>query len=311
MTRVEEMASLTEAIARSFDSRVTGLAALKHEVANQRHTAGDRLRAIAATRQEMAANLRQQMAGDHQALQSQVREMRGGFNRTRAEVRAAQSESLAADHRRRAEDIRAFLAKTRDDREAAAAALREKRAAERADQQAAVRELLTGTRSHRMAMAEDQARELSRYRTGLQAEVSESIADFQASRATLRANLGEVGQRWREFATLMRSKRADSSSGFVREHTTPAKAPPPERVAAEGPVGSGAASFSAPPAASPENGSRTAEEVLLAMQANPAGIKLADLEYQFNMSRIEMAQVLKRLMDEGRVRKEEKLYFVV
>lgn len=376
MSRVEELTSITEAIASSFDHRMAGLDAMKRGVAEEMQAARDRLRATAEDRAEMAAGLRRKMAMDRQAVQSQVGAMMADFHHARAEMAAQQRESLAsdaaqrraevvremaearsvrddmgtstrarlqgdraqrrssiselleslhqarvemgssqaedlaADRERRAQDVRQFLSETRDDLQAAATSLRESLSSDRVDRQFSVGDMLAGLHSDRAEMARDQARELARHRAELQAEVSGAIAGFQVSRSELRANLEEFGRRWGEFAVLMRSKRA--SPGPTEEvEEQPARAEPfePEGGDVSPPAGEETVSTPAPPIEIAEDPGRLAGEVFQVVQRSPEGIKLADLENQFSVSRIEMAQILKHLMDEGRVRKEDKLYF--
>ena len=368
MPRVEELASIAEEIARSFDNRVNGLEVRRQMVNDERNAARESLRSTAAARREMATALRERMTAERHALQNQSQqeretltmhrlemsaEQRGvlGENaaRRRAEVAkqmmqaslarremstsirdqlqkehtvrkasvaslmedmhqerldmgAAQSKSLEEDRQRRVEEVQTF----QKDVESFLAGLRD----DLAQQRASVQDMLLEMHSARQAMGEEEARDLAHHRAELQAQVSESIAGFQAARVKLRSDLEEFGQQWKEFASIMRNKRASPGSQEVEEQPVgPAVPAPLEELAVRPPFEEGAESPLPSifiPADSP---GQLADEVFLAVRANPEGVKLADLESQFNISRIEMAQVLKHLIEADRVRKEDRLYF--
>ena len=51
------------------------------------------------------------------------------------------------------------------------------------------------------------------------------------------------------------------------------------------------------------------ERVLAYLVEHPEGLRLADLEEYFGMARIQMARMLRKMIDENKVRKEDLLYF--
>jgi hypothetical protein len=53
------------------------------------------------------------------------------------------------------------------------------------------------------------------------------------------------------------------------------------------------------------------ERTFVYLADHPAGTRLAELEAEFGVSRIEMARVVRALMDDNKAEKRELLYFAI
>ena len=154
---------------------------------------------------------------------------------------------------------------------------------------AEVAELMAGLKS------EDRARA---------AEVAEFMAGFKSERTTesahLMANLKSInaGRKagWREAMDIVAAGKGRVGVAVKPERRI-AKPPEVEKEVVEEEAALEETSLE--------------EEVLSLIHAHPEGMRLVDIEAALGIARIRVATIAKRLIEEGKVRKEDLLYFPV
>jgi len=180
---------------------------------------------------------------------------------------------LANAHQQMAQEIRADLAKGRSDLTASV-----------------VSQLSDLANAHQQ-MAQELRADLAKGHSDLTDEVNAWMKEIATAHAQIR-------EEWQNMATVLQVKRGGG--------TTLAEAPEPAPVekATEVPK----------PGATEEMAPQTFDlggRVFDYLANRPGGAKLAEMEQEFGLSRIEMARAVRTLMDEDRVEKRDLLYSTV
>lgn len=243
--------------------------------------------ALAAARAEREAKVNQLKADTQQmmaGIAGDRAEMADALHQTLAQDREARDESVAAMRA----DIQALLAQIAADNQMSATDLHAFLAYNRETRSEAVADLMTGITTDRQAMAEELAARLHDFRAVMQTDVSASLMGFAADRSELRDSLNEMAAIWQQYSAAMRGGSPDRTNG--------------EPAMPEAP-GAMASAPKEPESAEPEE--MTDEERLLeVLAAHPEGLKLVDMEPQFDLSRPQLGKLLRNLLDAGRVVKD-------
>jgi hypothetical protein len=139
---------------------------------------------------------------------------------------------------------------------------------------------IKGFRSHREKMGTQLRRDLARDAARRNSEVKEMRGDFQKAQAEVRAELKEARVVWQELASTLQSKRGGAG--------IPPKAEAP---------------------AAKEEIRDLKTEMLAAINEHPEGINLAGVADSLGVAPVVLGRVSKSLLDKGKIRKDEKLYF--
>lgn len=323
------MHNFTEDLARSYEERRAELLARRDGVRGEvkrmgasRSTATKALRtrlaADSATRHEVVADELTDFAQARAATSAQQRSM---LAQTKAE-RRAEVTGMLTEARSRREDVRAermatslkqradltqevntLLGEMHEARMAMAAAQREILARDQGCLRTATDALLGDfQRSHQeMAQAQKEARYISRQ--GLRAEVSKTMQGFRHTRQELATELAEFSQVWKNFAIEMQARHQGGIASQPPVWEDSVEPAPPMVMSTE------AVSIAEAP---PEIAEVPSEETIFSYLADhPDGVRLVELEAYFSIPRFRLVQIIHRLIQENKARKddERKLYF--
>jgi hypothetical protein len=134
---------------------------------------------------------------------------------------------------------------------------------------------IKGFRSHREKMGTQLRRDLAKDTARRNSEVKEMRSDFQKAQAEVRAELKEARVAWQGLASTMQSKRGSAETSLKAE------APDLET------------------------------EMLTAINEHPEGINLAGVADSLGVAPVVLGRVSKSLLDKGKIRKDEKIYFPI
>jgi hypothetical protein len=316
--RQETAADLKEQLAATRKQREDQVSALRTEARQSVAT-------VAADRQAMAEDLFSLLSNAQLDLSTGVRTLLGNFTAQRATMSQAQDQSLAANGAERRglvgqmiANTQALLGRFADDQRANATRLHETLSTDRTERQQLVAGLIADiqallqkiaadndvtaaelnaalssdheTRSattasfmaavnaNRRNMAEALANRLDAFIATLEAQVSSTLSGYAADRADLYRSLRDMAQVWREYAAVMQG-------GSVTPPPEPAVPAPP-----------------APVAAKPDT--NVTGQLLAYLAGHPDGVKLVDLEPEFELSRPQLGRHLRSLVDSGKVVKD-------
>jgi len=288
----EEMQSLAEEIVRSYEDRVSGIAELREMVKVDLKEFQDSRAAMA---KDLRADLAKSVATRKAAVSSRLKEL--------DTTHAAMSRELKADLAK----VRPALEKEDNTRQSEAREFMGEIGRAVAQGKAAVKAQLEEFGRTHASMSRELKADLAKVRPALEkedrkrqsearefmGELGKAVAEGKAATQALLRNFGEVqaGARdeWQKMTATMQSKRGGVAVAVK---------PPIEEIAA------GAAEITPETAA-------LREQVFEYLANHPDGTKLAELAEEFGIARIQIAKVVRNLMDENKVEKRDLLYFAV
>jgi hypothetical protein len=272
----EEMQSLAHDIVRSYEDRAAGVAELRERAKEVRERAKTDLKEFRASWAAMGKELRADLAKSVADRKDEVGTMLKSFDVELNELnrtRGAMSKELKADLSRSVAGLKGDVASMVKGFDETHAAISRQ-------------------------MKADLAKDVANRKKGVaecKRDVDIMLQGFGAELKEVRSALAGAQYEWQKLTATMQARRG----GPV------AVAPPPVEEVAEKAV----------PRA--EVAEETTEIVALqdrvfAYLANhPDGRKLVELEQEFGVARIQMARVLRILMDENKIDKREGLYFAI
>jgi len=271
----EEMRSLAEEIVGSYADRVAGIAQLRETVKLDLKGFHDSRTAMAKELRADLSKVRPALAEDDRQRQSEAREFMGELARVIAEGKATVQtllKELDNAHQAMSTQLRADLAKDEEER------LRQAR-----------------------ALKQELVRGIAELKSAVNAQLKE-FADIQAG----------VRDEWQTLTATMQAKRVGLA---VVVKPSEAVAPPPvEEVAAPPPVEEVAEEEAVARAGEAEvtpEIAKLGDRVFKYLANHPDGTKLIELEEEFGLARIQMARIVRNLMNENKVEKRELLYFAI
>ncbi|MBI4498951.1 MAG: hypothetical protein HY689_13750 [Chloroflexi bacterium] len=328
------MHSLTEALTRSHEERLVAGGARRADVQQALRDTRQQMAVRRGARLEETVALRRACAEDAAARRAGVASTLADFGRARTEMAASQRSALAQATADRQADVRGLAASAQQAlrdihtaRSASAAALHAELGRGREDLAQRVGAFLDDTRAARTARAAEQRQALRQGhaalavpRASLQIAVATILEGFHTARQALAQDLAASQQTWHRFAHTMQARRAGVASNFPapRMEAAPVMAEAAEtaQVAAEQPTPPETAEGEATPAAGEEAtfaSPRVASEdtIFSYLADHPDGVRLAELQEHFGTSRQRLTQILYRLSEENRARKDDErgLYF--
>ncbi|MCL4459075.1 MAG: hypothetical protein M1136_07570 [Chloroflexi bacterium] len=245
-----------------------------------------RVEGIASLREEVTAQRRAAQALLHEldrAHQAMARQQRADLARGRADLTknearrkpavGAWMREVAADHQAMARRQRAELARGRADLTKT-----------EARRKSAVGAWMKEVAADHQAMARRQRTELARGRADLTKTEAQRKSRVDAWMREVAAAHTEAREEWQKLTATMCSKRGAAVVEMK-----------PPKPAVE---------------VTPEFASLR-DRVFEYLASHPDGTRLAELEQEFGLPRIQMARVVKVLMDENKVEKRDLLYFAI
>ena len=280
----EEMQSLAQEIVRSYEDRTSVIAQLREAVKVE---LGEFQSSRIAMGTELRAGLAKTVADMKVAVGTQLKELDAAHGTMSSELKAELAKvrpALAEQDRKRQGDACEFKGEL-------ARAVAEGKAAVKAQlsefdsaHKAMGREMRAELARGRLALAEGEKKRQSEARE-FKGELARVVAEGKAAtQARLKELAGiQAGARdeWQELAATMQAKRGVP----VAEGKAVAEVHP-DFVALR-------------------------HRVFAYLADRPDGTRMTELEREFGIARIKMAWVIKNLMDEGKVKKQDLLYFAI
>jgi len=264
------MKDIVQDIVSSRDARVTEVKGLKQE-------ANEMLGSFEASHKKMGAQLRRELADNKAKMGAGVKAMRSGFQSSRKEMSSALKKDLA-EH---TQAVRGEVARLRQEIGAShqnmSAKLRKNLAQGAAARKSEVHVMLNDFQRAHNQMGTQLRKELADYDRGIESEVA-------GMRQETKADLGEARTAWQELTRGVKKAAVKATPKVVRAEV--------EKAA---PV---------------EEGTPDLEAKLLAViREHPQGITLSEVAESLGVAPIVFGRAARKLVDEGRVRKEDKAYF--
>ncbi len=294
MLTQENMQALVDGIRVAQEGRRTALVSLRKEVADARDGASESLRALTRSRRRSAE---QERAGRAEAEAQRAKEARGWLGDVAEARRASAADlraALAGGRAALGADVHAFLEQL-----------------ERAHQEMAQQE--------RAGRAEAEALRAKEAREWL-GDVAETRQGVQAAWATLTVRPGSSRLAPdADIAAQAQAEVTEVAAAAPTPATAPGDAPPGGAHAAEE---AGPADDAEEEAEEAETGEAPAEtlepdqefaalreRVVSLLADHPDGVRLVEIEQQFGLNRFESQRVVNSLIEEGKARRRDRLYF--
>jgi hypothetical protein len=187
-----DMGRLTQDIVSGHEDRAKALSEMREETRRLTRETQEFIAGLQASHQEMAEQLRTQLAEEKTALISEVIGMLNNYRYSRREEAAQLHKKLAMKRWRIKQEVDQHLGDAQ--------------------------RLVQGFRRSRMESGEQVRKELARFRTLVQSDVKDMLTNFDKAQAEVKAELGEAAAAWQELALFMRE-------GFARAKPIEEKAP--------------------------------------------------------------------------------------
>jgi len=264
------MKDIVQDIVSSRGARVAEVKGLKKE-------ANEMLGSFKASHNKMGAQLRRELADDKAEMGAGVKAMQSGFQSSRKEMSSVLKKDLA-EH---TQAVRGEVAGLRQEIGAShqnmSAKLRKNLAQGEAARKSEVHVMLNDFQRAHNQMGTQLRKELANNDRGIKSEVA-------GMRQETKSDLGEARTVWQELTRGVKKAAAKATPKVVRAEV--------EKAA---PV---------------EEGTPDLEAKLLAViREHPQGITLSEVAGSLGIAPIVFGRAARKLVDEGRVRKEDKAYF--
>ena len=283
------MKELAKNITLSNEDRTKALKQIKGEAKNITGGAQTMIRGLQTSRRKSGARLMNDLAQDQARRKSDVQSLRGdaqglvkGFGASREEGGAKLRTKLAENAAQRKsevneilKDARQTIAASRSQRKETGTDLREKRAQSRLKSKSEVGELLKG--------AENVVRDMGRSRRESGNKLRKDLAESRTHRASA---VNKMRGEFHKSQTKVRAEIQEARTAWQElNHSTVVK------KVKEIPD--------------------LETKLLAAINAHPNGISLTEVADSFGVVPIIFGRASKRLLDEGKIHREDKLYFPV
>ncbi len=303
MAIATSMKELAEDILTSCQERAGKLTELKEETRVLRQEATGMVKDFSTSRHEASRQLRRQLAQSNTERTKQVREsqddarnlikgLRASRDASGAQLRkvlAQRREHLVQSEKKRQQEVRDSLDDFRNSRCDTSAQLRSDLAMSRSNMKSEVKDMLAGAealisgcQSSRRTMGARLRNNLATNRDERRAEVRVMRDGFGKVQAEVRADLKEASDAWRGMDSAIHAKKSGG------------KTSPEVQVKRAG-----------------ETAPDLKEKLLSIINQHAGGITLSEAAETLGLARIVLGKAVKTLQEQGKVRREEKLYFPV
>ncbi len=264
------MKDIVQDIVSSRDTRVA-------EVKGLRKEANEMLGSFKASHKKMGVQLRRELAGDKAKMGAEVTAMRSGFQNSRKEMSSVLKKDLA-EH---TQAVRGEVARLRQEIGAShqdmSAKLRKNLAQGLAARKSEVHVILNDFQRAHNQMGTQLRKELADNDRGIKSEVA-------GMRQETKADLGEARTAWQELTRGVKKAAVKATPKVVRAEV--------EKTALK-----------------QEETPDLETKLLAAIREHPEGITLTEVAESLGVAPIVFGRVSRRLIDEGKIRKEDKAYF--
>jgi len=299
MTTREEMISLAEDIVGSYADRIAGIAELRETVKMD-------LRGFQDSRTAMAKELRTELTksvGDRKvAISAQLKELDAAHAAMSREMRAELTkgrQALAKGESERQSEAREFMGELGKAVAQGKAAVKTLLGEFDSSHNAMSREMRAELTKGRQALAKGESERQSEAREFI-GELGRTVAEGKAATQAQLKQLAEVQAGARdEWQILTATMQAQRVGAMVDLEPPEAVAVPAKEIAEEE-----AAEIT------PET-TTLRDRVFKYLANHPDGTKMTELEQEFGVARIKMARVIRSLLDENKVEKQELHYFAI
>jgi hypothetical protein len=303
MEMANRMKELTQNILSSSEERAEEITKIKEETSTLRQEAVDMVKDFSISRGETSRQLRRELAQSNTDRRKGVMQSRKnaqsliqGFHDSRRESGdqlrkelAQGSKLLVQNEKKRKQEVEKMLDAFQGSREETGAELRKDLAEGKAKMKLEVKETLTdaktlinGYQSSRRTMGAELKNDLGKDRDERKADVEGMRQGFRQARKEVQADLKGASDAWKEMGSAIRKK------------TSGGKAAP--EVRAEMPV---------------EITPNLEEKLLSIINQHVEGITLSGVAKELGIVTIVLGKAAKVLLEQGKVRREEKVYFPV
>jgi hypothetical protein len=303
----EEMEKLGEEIIGSYDVRVERIEQLKKETEEALKGSRDLLKNFQNVHKKMSLDQREYLSKYKENLEGEVKEMLKKFRLSLEKTGSDLRKDLAKGAERRKtevsktlEDTQKMVNEFKNSRIQMSKELKENLTAGAEKRKAEVSKALGDAQkmmndfkvSHRQ-MSKELKNNLAKSNQGIKSEVSSMLNDFRSVQDKLRADLEKASLSWQKTASTLQEKRGGVKKPIpeVLEKKIIKEALPKKTKIAE------------------ELSDK--KQALRLIKKHPEGIKLTEIGAQLGKDWRWYIPIIKELMDENKIRKEENLYYPV
>jgi hypothetical protein len=294
------MRELAQSIASSHEERTKTVAKVKEEASQTREDARDLIKGFQASRKQTGVQLRKNLGRDKASRKSDVKKMLGdtqglikGFQASRRKEGAQLRKELAQGLAEQRSEVNAMLGDFRSRRKETGSKLREELDQTRLSRKSEVTELLksaqdlvTDLGKSRQETGEKLRKDLAKGRADRESGVKEMRSEFRRSQAEVRSDIDEARAAWQELTRGVKKTAVKATPKVVKA-----------QVAKAMPAGEETPDLEA--------------KLLAVIREHPQGITLTEVAERLGVAPIVFGRAARKLVDEARVRKEDKTYFPV
>jgi hypothetical protein len=303
MEITKHMQELTENIIASSGERSEELIRIKKEVNDVRQEAAEMIKDFSIARDAAGSQLKKDLsqsktdrrkvvAQSRKSARSMVRDIHDSRHKSGEQLH----KDLAHDQKKRQQEVGKMLDAFESTHQANSAKLKKGLAEGKAKTQAEVKESLAGARtmissfqSSRQEMAAGLKSELEKSRDERKAAVSDMRRGMQQIQTEVRADLKGAADAWQKITPAKHKKNGGKAIADIQEET-------PTEKAVESPV-------EMPP--------NLEEKLVSVINQHVEGISLSEIAKELGLVTIVLGKAAKILLEQGKVRREEKTYFPV
>ncbi len=316
---VSSMRDLAQNIASSHEDRTKAVLEIREEAQRVTGDAQDLIKGFQTSRSHSGAQLRKDLVKDKASRKSGVKKMLEDAQASRREEGAQLRKELAQGVAERRSEVNAILGDSRSRRKETGSKLREELAQSRSSRKSEVAELLkssqdlvtylgksrqeTGKKlrknlaqgaAARKSEAHVMLNDFQRAHNQMGTQLRKELADYDRGiksevagmRQETKADLGEARTAWQELTRGVKKAAVKATPKVVRAEV--AKAAPVEEETPD-----------------------LETKLLAAITEHPEGITLTEVAESLGVAPVVFGRAARKLVDEGRVRKEDKSYFPV
>lgn len=267
----DAMRSLVRGIVASHKARATDIASVRRDVSSQRKLDRSHIQELTVLRRDAARTLHGQLAREHGKLARSEGRRKAGARKWLAGVASARTQQAAQARTERAEASAKF----------------------KEEVQASLKSLASARAIMSRHLMKDLAQAAADRRSGVLGWLGDLSADRLAAR-----------REWGQMVTAFHAGKAgvmtaDAPAPKPKKARAAAKTPPVTEEQESGADTRGAAS---------EPGALQ-DRVVGYLADHPDGVRLVNIEQEFSLNRLESSRLVRVLLEEGKVRKQERVYF--
>jgi hypothetical protein len=273
------MKELAQEIASSHDDRTKRLGEIREEAKQARGEARKLTKDFQASRKDTGAQLRSDLARDKAHRESEAKgilreaqRLTTGFRTSRKKASSQLRKDLSAGAADRRLEVRETL---RD-----------------------AQQLIRGFQTSRKGMGSDLRKELSQSNSSTKSEVrgllrdaQELVKDFGKAQAEVKADIKEAAATWQDLASTMQAKKAGVKVS-------------PKKEKVEVPVMGEEVKVA-------EEVTDLEAKLLAFIERHPSGVALLEAGKDLGVATIALGRSSRSLVEKGKIRKEDRLYFPV